>query len=328
MSAEYNPPLVRAELPDVAVAPPPPRVYYYRPPPQRTHWPSLALSVGLFFVTALSTMAAGTQFAAAYAVGQAPNFDNFFSAYLLPFSRPRLFLSGLPFALTLMGILLAHELGHYFACRHYRIYATYPFFIPAPTLIGTLGAFIRIRSAIFNRRALFDMAIAGPLAGFVIAVPTLAIAIARSKISVDATASSLLFGQPLVERLFEMMLRPGVPHSMLLLSPVGRAAWVGLFVTALNLLPAGQLDGGHILYTLISRQHRWISLGVALLLLPLALLWVGWVLWAVLIAAIAFRGHPPLIDRWQPLDRNRRIMAGVALAILLLCFMPAPFVLR
>ncbi len=327
MSADYNSSSLPADLLEPLAPPPLPRFYYYNPPPEPIHWPTLALAVALFLITAFSTMAAGAQFAAAYAANQSPDFGNLFSAYLIPFSQPHLFLAGLPFAATLLGILLAHELGHYFACRYYRIYATYPFFIPAPTLIGTLGAFIRIRSPILNRRALFDMAIAGPLAGFVIAVPTFALAIAHSKISADAAASPLLFGRPFIERLLEAWLRPGVAHATLLLSPVGRAAWVGLFATALNLLPAGQLDGGHILYTLASRQHRWISLGVALLLLPLALLWLGWLLWAALLFAIAFRRHPPLIDRYQPLDRNRQIMAAVALLVFLLCFMPAPFVL-
>ena len=200
------------------------------------------MALGLFAVTALSTLAAGAQFAAAYAANQAPGFDSFFSDYFRPFVEPRLLISGIPFAITLLGILLAHELGHFFACRHYHINATYPYFIPAPTLIGTLGAFIRIRSPIFNRRALFDMALAGPLVGFSIAVPALALAVMFSKVTPPSLASPLIFGQPLIERLLELFLRPGVPHANLLLHPVGRAAWVGLFATALNLLPAGQLD--------------------------------------------------------------------------------------
>jgi membrane-associated protease RseP (regulator of RpoE activity) len=289
---------------------------------------SLIVALALFVLTAFSTLAAGTQFASAYAAGHAPSFDDFFSAYFRPFVEPRLFLSGIPFACTLMGILLAHELGHYFACRHYRIQATYPWFIPAPTLIGTLGAFIRIRSPIVNRRALFDMALAGPVVGFVLAVPALAIAVAHSKVVVAAqTASPLEFGRPLLEWLLETWLQPGVRHANLLLHPVGRAAWVGLFATALNLLPAGQLDGGHILYALASNRHRWISFAVALALLPLAFLfWWGWLMWAVLLLAIGFR-HPPLIDRWEPLDRKRQVWAAVALAIFLLCFMPAPLII-
>jgi membrane-associated protease RseP (regulator of RpoE activity) len=288
---------------------------------------SLVVAIGFFIITAFSTLAAGTQFAAAYAANQSPGFDSFFSDYFRPFFEPRLFISGIPFAVTLMGILLAHELGHFFACRHYQISATYPYFIPAPTLIGTLGAFIRIRSPIFNRRALFDMALAGPLVGFVIAVPALALAVLFSKVvPANDASSSFVFGQPLVERLLELLLRPGVPHAHLLLHPIGRAAWVGLFATALNLLPAGQLDGGHILYAVASERHRRTSFAVAILLVPLAIkFWPGWLVWAVLLIAIGFR-HPPLIDRWEPLDRTRRIMAGIALAIFVLCFMPAPFV--
>jgi membrane-associated protease RseP (regulator of RpoE activity) len=307
--------------------PPPPTWSVRWPPEPQPSAASLGVAIGLFALTLLSTLAAGAQFAAAYAAGHAPAFDDFFSAYLRPFAQPRLFLAGVPFAVTLVGILLAHELGHFFACRVYRINATYPYFVPAPTLIGTLGAFIRIRSAIANRRALFDMALAGPLIGFLIAVPTLAFAIAHSRVvAAGDAAAPLVFGQPLIEQLLEAWLRPGVPHANLLLDPVGRAAWVGLFATALNLLPAGQLDGGHILYALIPSRHRRISLCVALALMPLAYLWMGWALWAVLLIVIGFR-HPPLIDRWEPLDRARRILAGVALAIFVLCFMPSPFVI-
>lgn len=296
--------------------------------PQPSSLRSLVVAIGLFIVTAFSTLAAGAQFAAAYAANQSPGFDSFFPDYFRPFFEPRLFISGIPFAVTLMGILLAHELGHFFACRHYHINATYPYFIPAPTLIGTLGAFIRIRSPIFNRRALFDMALAGPLVGFSIAVPALALAILFSKIvPASDPSSSLVFGQPLVERLLELLLRPGVSHAHLLLHPVGRAAWVGLFATALNLLPAGQLDGGHILYAVASGRHRRTSFAVAILLVPLAIkFWAGWLVWAVLLIAIGFR-HPPLIDRWEPLDPRRRILAVVALTIFVLCFMPAPFVI-
>jgi membrane-associated protease RseP (regulator of RpoE activity) len=296
-------------------------------PPEPRSIRSLVVAIGLFTITAFSTLAAGAQFAAAYAANQSPGFDRFFSDYFRPFLEPRLFISGFPFAVTLLGILLAHELGHFFACRHYHINATYPYFIPAPTLIGTLGAFIRIRSPIFNRRALFDMALAGPLVGFLIAVPALATAILFSKVIPTSDASSaLVFGQPLIERLLEFCLRPGVSHAHLLLHPVGRAAWVGLFATALNLLPAGQLDGGHILYAVASERHRRVSFAVALLLVPLAVkFWAGWLVWAVLLVAIGFR-HPPLVDRWKPLDRTRRILAGVALVLFILSFMPAPFI--
>ena len=321
-----EPELIPTELVGPEQAPwMPARQLVWAPEPRSIR--SLIVAIGLFIVTAFSTLAAGAQFADAYASNMSPGFDRFFADYFRPFAEPRLFLSGIPFAVTLLGILLAHELGHFFACRHYHIGATYPYFIPAPTLIGTLGAFIRIRSPIFNRRALFDMALAGPLVGFLIAVPALAMAILFSKVMpVGDASSSLVFGQPLIERLLELALRPGVPPGHLLLHPVGRAAWVGIFATALNLLPAGQLDGGHILYAVASERHRRASFAVAILLVPLAVkFWAGWFVWAVLLVAIGFR-HPPLIDRWEPLGQTRRILSGVALAIFILCFMPAPFV--
>jgi membrane-associated protease RseP (regulator of RpoE activity) len=303
--------------------------YYPAPwPPPKLSLRSLIIAIALLLATTITTLAAGAQFAAAYALGRQPALDDFAVSYFQPFVEPRLFLLGIPFAATLLGILLAHELGHFFACRYYRIQASYPFFIPAPTLIGTLGAFIRIRSPIINRRALFDVAVAGPVVGFIVAVPALALAIARSKFIVGAEGDSLvLFGQPLIERILEAVLRPGVPHETLLLHPVGRAAWVGIFATALNLLPAGQLDGGHILYALASQRHRHITLAVALVLVPLAVyFWIGWLMWAILLVAVGFR-HPPLLDRWQPLDRTRRSWALVALGIFVLCFMPAPVII-
>jgi len=317
-----QPPLwAEATLPEPSL----PRYYPAPWPPPQPSLRSLIIAIGLLVLTTISTLAAGAQFAAAYAIGRQPALDDFAVSYFQPFLEPRLFLLGIPFAATLLGILLAHELGHFFACRHYRIQASYPFFIPAPTLIGTLGAFIRIRSPIINRRALFDVALAGPVVGFLVAVPALAVAIAQSKFVFAGENDALVvFGQPLIERILEALLRPGIPHETFLLHPVGRAAWVGIFATALNLLPAGQLDGGHILYALASHRHRRVTFAVAILLVPLAFYyWLGWLMWAILLLAVGFR-HPPLLDRWQPLDRRRRSWALVALAIFVLCFMPAP----
>jgi len=302
---------------------------YWEAQETRRQRKSLAIAILLFLLTLISTLAVGAQFASAYASGQTPDFDEFFSAYATLLAHPQLLLAGVPFAFTLIGILLAHELGHYFACRYYKISASYPYFIPAPTLIGTLGAFIRIRSAIYNRKALFDVGLAGPVVGFLFAIPALAIAILYSKVVPFSEAhASIVFGQPLALRLLAAVLRPGVAPGDLLLHPVGRAAWVGLFATALNLLPGGQLDGGHIVYAAASKYHRKITLGVALLLIPLGIFfWRGWILWSVLLLAIGFR-HPPLIDRWELLDRRRFIWAGVAVLIFVLCFMPMPVLVR
>jgi membrane-associated protease RseP (regulator of RpoE activity) len=290
---------------------------------------SLAIAVLLFALTLISTLAVGAQCASSYAAGQSPDFEELFSTFAALLSHPQLLLGGVPFAFTLIGILLAHELGHFFACRYYGISASYPYFLPAPTLIGTLGAFIRIRSPIYNRKALFDVGLAGPVVGFLFAVPALAIAIFYSRVVPFSEAhSSIVFGQPLVMRFLVGMLRPGVTPGDLLLHPVGRAAWVGLFATALNLLPAGQLDGGHILYSVASKYHKKVTLVVALLLIPLGVFfWRGWIMWSVLLLAIGFR-HPPLLNRWEKLDRTRLIWAAVAVLMFILCFMPMPVMIR
>ena len=286
---------------------------------------SLAISILLFVLTLISTLAVGAQYATSYAAGQTPNFNEIFSNYAALLARPQLLLAGVPFAFTLIGILLAHELGHFFACRYYGISASYPYFLPAPTLIGTLGAFIRIRSPIYNRKALFDVGLAGPVVGFLFAVPALAIAVFYSKVAPFSELNApTVFGHPLVMRLLVGALRPDVTLEDLLLHPVGRAAWVGLFATALNLLPAGQLDGGHILYSVAGKYHKKITLGVALLLIPLGFIfWYGWIMWSVLLLAIGFR-HPPLLNRWEQLDRARLVWAAVAVLIFILCFMPMP----
>src|SRR5579863_3216483 len=172
---------------------------------------SLTIAILLFFLTLISTLAVGAQFASSYASGQSPDFDDFFSTYATLLAHPQLLLAGVPFAFTLIGILLAHELGHFFACRYYKISASYPYFIPAPTLIGTLGAFIRIRSPIYNRKALFDVGLAGPVVGFLFAIPALAIAISNSKVvPFSETHASIVFGHPLVLSMLASVLRPNV----------------------------------------------------------------------------------------------------------------------
>jgi membrane-associated protease RseP (regulator of RpoE activity) len=312
-----NDPIPVIDLRAASSAPP-------EPPPRRRR-SSRLIPLVLFVLTVLSTMLIGAHYALAYDAGHAPFSpdDDFFPPI---FSEPALLLTGLPFSFTLMSILLAHELGHYFACRYYRISATVPYFIPFPSIIGTLGAFIRIRSPIVNRKALFDVGLSGPVVGFLFALPALAIALLYSKVAPGAQADSLLaFGDPPLVRALAALLRPGVPAEDLLLHPVGRAAWVGLFATALNLLPAGQLDGGHIVYALSSRWHRRISFSVALLIAPLGYFWEGWWLWAALLLLFGFR-HPVLLDPHDRLDRPRRAWALIALVIFALCFTPAPLI--
>jgi membrane-associated protease RseP (regulator of RpoE activity) len=302
-------------------------VPYYQAVPIHPSVRSLVLATGLLFLTLLTCLLAGAQFAAAYAHNQAASFNAFFQTFRLAYRHPAALLSGLPFALTLLIILLAHELGHYFACRHHHIYSTYPFFIPAPTLIGTFGAFILIRSPIRSARALFDVGASGPLVGFIFAMPALAYGVLHARVipalNLDPNAD-LSFGVPLILKLMAAVVQPNAHASDLLLHPVGRAAWVGLFATALNLLPVGQLDGGHIVRSISPRAHRWISLLLPLVLVLLGIfLWRGWLIWAVLLLCLRFFRMPPIYDP-TPLDPNRRFGAFLALAVFILCFMPSP----
>jgi membrane-associated protease RseP (regulator of RpoE activity) len=284
--------------------------------------------VFLFLLALCTSLVAGTQFAVAYRHNQAVSFDELLRAFQLFYKNPAGLTAGLPFALTLLGILLAHELGHFFACRHHRIRSSYPFFIPFPSLIGTFGAFILIRSPIRTNRALFDVGASGPLVGFVFAVPALVYGVLHAKIVPGLNSSAdaqVIFGTPLFLRFLEALLHPGVAANSFLLPPIGRAAWVGLFATSLNLLPAAQLDGGHILRSVDPRVHRYMSLLLPVILVALGLsgLWEGWYIWGVLLLGMRFLRIAPVYDATM-LDSKRRFGAFLALIIFLLCFMPSP----
>ena len=215
-NGHLRPPLevLDAQFQDVIDLPP------LRPIRKPPFWPALIL----FLVTLVSTLAVGAEFALSYAHNVAPfsGDENPLTMMMAPLQHPRLLLLGIPFSLTLLGILLMHELGHYFTCKYYGIDVSYPYFIPAPTLFGTFGAFLRIRSPITTRRALFDIGIAGPIAGFVVAVPLMAYAIASSKIVPGAQADAgIVFGNPPLMRIFIELFHPGTDPATLLLSPVG-----------------------------------------------------------------------------------------------------------
>ena len=296
--------------------------------PPRPSLKSLYLAGVLFLLTLCTCLVAGTQFAVAYAKNQAVSLDEFVNAFTLFYKHPAALAAGLPFALTLLTILLAHELGHFFACRHHHIRASYPFFIPFPSLMGTFGAFIVIRSPIRSTRALFDVGASGPLVGFILAVPALAYGVLHAKIVLgldNLQTVDLAFGTPLLLRLFAAILHSGISPSTLLLHPVGRAAWVGLFATSLNLLPVAQLDGGHILRSLSAPLHRLSSILLPLVLISLGFfgLWQLWYLWGALLLGMRFLRIAPIYDP-TPLDPLRRWGAFVALLVFLLCFMPAP----
>jgi len=243
-------------------------------------------------------------------------------------SDPRLYRAGLAFSIPLLTILLCHELGHYVAARRHGLTATPPFFIPFPIPvlgIGTLGAVIRIKDPIRNKRQLLDVGAAGPIAGFIALVPFLAYGIAASKIGEAAGDGFYLeFAEPLVYRLLELLIRPGLPaDAVLWLHPTGVAAWFGIIITLLNLLPFAQLDGGHITYAMFGPWHRrlaWPLLGV---LAALGFVWPGWWLWVV-IALVLRPKHPPIWDEDVPLDPKRRLVGWIALAIFVLCFAAEP----
>jgi Zn-dependent protease len=247
--------------------------------------------------------------------------------------EPGRFAVGLPYALGLMLILLVHELGHYFMARHHRIRVSLPYFIPVPFALGTFGAFIEMRSPAENRRALFDVAVAGPLAGLVIAIPALLIGLRSSVIvAVAEPVAGMMHGgtsigsSVLLAFLAKLSLGTELLDGHLLqLSPLAFAGWLGLMVTALNLLPIGQLDGGHIAHAMFGRRAGDTIGSVAMwtLLLLGLFVWPGLLTWALIVFFIAGRGAPPL-DDMTPLSPSRRCLGYAAFAILALIIAPMP----
>lgn len=271
-----------------------PPVFVYRPLPPQSAWKRWGRNLLLFVLTAGSVYLTG----------------------------------GTGMVIGLLAILLAHEMGHYLACVYYRVDATLPFFIPAPfTLAGTLGAFIRIRSPIPHRRALFDIGVAGPLAGFVVCLPVLWLGMTEAQITpIDPDTFGIYLGEPLLFQWFSTLAHGPIPEgSTLSIGPLGLAAWFGLFVTALNLIPVGQLDGGHVTYALlldrshqISRVSWWICVG---------LIYFGpnWILWAILLRFLG-RRHPPTMNDALPAGRGRMLVGVVSLLVFVVCFVPNPIV--
>ncbi len=238
------------------------------------------------------------------------------------------------FSSALLTILAAHEAGHYFACRFYGVEASLPFFIPAPPPFptGTFGAFIKMRSPVPHRRALFDIAIAGPLAGFVVIIPVafLGVALAVPAIPLPPGVSGIYFNDPPLLRLFGALLGIDLMHAQL--NALLAAAWFGLLVTSLNLIPVGQLDGGHTTYVLFgARAHR--RLGIAAFVFVCLLAPLGWwwhnvpsnILYAVLLAVMLRMRHPQAMDESDSLGTVRLALAVLTLIVLALSFQPFPF---
>jgi membrane-associated protease RseP (regulator of RpoE activity) len=306
-----------------------------------------ARHAGLFALTALTTTFAGVMLVSSdmpdvagrklagvldYLLYLPELYLKLIGAYIhLALSQPMLLAQGLSFAGSLLAILTAHESGHYIACRLYGVDATLPFFIPSPPMIGpgTFGAFIKIKSPIPSRRALFDIGVAGPLAGFVIVIPVALIGLLTAHAAPPVTSGDVMqFNDPLLMRL--MAKAVGANLSGILVNPFYLAAWIGLLVTSLNLLPVGQLDGGHAVYAVFGvRAHRWLGRAAFALMATLAVLGWRWhhspggFLYAILLA-VMLRVRHPQPQETEPLGRAREVVAFITLLVFALSFWPFP----
>jgi membrane-associated protease RseP (regulator of RpoE activity) len=226
-----------------------------------------------------------------------------------------------------MSILLAHEMGHYLLARFHGVAVTLPFFLPGPPLLtGTLGAFIRMKSQPQNRRVLFDVGAAGPWAGFILAVPAVVYGLCHSELhAIPPNFNGLQFGDSLLFKLLTRVVFGRIPYGFdVILHPVALAGWFGFLVTVLNLLPVGQLDGGHVVYAMFGRPHRWIARLFLLFTVSLGFLgWSGWFLWAVLMLFVGL-DHPPTADAMTRLDPRRRLAGWLTLALFVVTFIPVP----
>lgn len=275
--------------------------------------PRIGLNILLFVLTCFTTLIAGS--------GAFLSFD--------PFTEPWRLASGAPFAITLLAILGTHEFGHYFTARYHHASVSLPYFIPAPPpfLFGTLGAIIRMRSPARDRNALLDIAAAGPLAGLLVAIPAVLLGLQWSTVLRVPPGEHLVFGDSILMRLLVRLKFGPIPTGMdVFIHPVALAGWVGLFVTALNLFPVGQLDGGRIAYALFGRRHRLVGVGTFVALLALGVFTgaVNWVIWAALLFFLVGFQHGPPLDDVTPLTPARRAVGVLCLLLLVLLVPPIP----
>jgi membrane-associated protease RseP (regulator of RpoE activity) len=313
------PPLPPGELFSPAASPYPPP----KPPPPRQREP-LTRYIILFILTLVTTTLTGVDYYLSFESGLSPSEPIESLWAVLP--------TGLWYSLSVLAILGAHEFGHYFACVYYRVNASLPYFLPMPlVLTGTLGAVIRIRQPMPGKRALFDIGIAGPLAGFAVALPLLVVGMSASKIvampsSVEGPLLEL--GEPMLFKMVAWLTFGSVPDGYtIVLHPIGFAAWFGLLATALNLFPISQLDGGHISYAVFGRKSTVITLTTVAALIGLSFVSMSWIVWSVLTVVMLIAlgpHHPRVFDEHLPLDRTRLWLAAAALLVFVVCFTPAP----
>ena len=273
---------------------------------------SYQINIFLFITTLITTTAVGSVMAEAN-----------------PFTGIKGFLMGLPFSITLLSILGIHEFGHYFAARYWKVHVTLPYFIPAPfPPIGTFGAVIKMKSSIPNRKALIDVGAAGPIAGFIVAVAACIIGLNMSEIVPPRVSESIIsipLGESLIFKFLDYIILGPLPENVnVMLHPVAFAGWLGLFVTALNLIPFGQLDGGHIMFALSPRIHELLRrIRIPLLLLMGLTFWIGWYIWAMILLFIG-RPHPYPDHMDTEIGTFRKIIALISIIIFILCIMPVP----
>ena len=275
------------------------------PPRERRRLPAI-----LFAATFVTTTVAG-------AIQQGIN----------PLTDPPAILRGLPFSITLMAILIVHEMSHYMASRFHGVRATLPFFIPAPSIIGTFGAVIQMKGAIWDRRTLLDIGASGPIGGFVLALPALVAGLAMSQVApAGGGEGGLILGDSLLVSLVgSLTLGKLPPGAGVNLHPVAFAGWIGMFVTSLNLLPVGQLDGGHISKALFPARSDIIARVTHMALVVLGIFyWEGWLFWGLVLVFLGVR-HPPVLLPHIALDERRRKVGFVTIAIFFLTFVPVPF---
>ncbi len=247
------------------------------------------------------------------------------------YSNPLEIFKGVPFSFTLLFILGTHEFGHYYYAQKHKVDATLPYFIPAPPflfLIGTFGAFIKIKSPIYRKDALLQIGAAGPIAGFIIAVPALVVGLLLSDvIEKNDIQGAIILGDSILMKILTFITHPGLLESQdIMLHPVAFAGWIGLLVTMLNLLPIGQLDGGHIAYAMLGEKQDIIGKLAFIMLIPLSFFSINWLIWGILLLLLMRSvKHPPIQDIHVPLSYKDKQIGYACLVIFILCFIPAPF---
>ncbi len=284
------------------------------------------LNIFLFVLTIASTFFVGLSWSLSYRYGNAVDQDFPFNFRAGLFGDPAIVTLSVLYSVVLLVILLGHEFGHYLACRRYRIDATLPYFVPAPTLIGTLGAFIKIKSPITRKHQLFDIGAAGPLASFILALPALVIGLSLSKIAPPPQGEgALVFGEPLLFKFIVGLLFKDVPAGYVILPhPVAFAGWIGILVTALNLFPMGQLDGGHIFFAMFGRKAMTVAkVFLGGFVVMGVFFWVGWFVWALIILLLGLK-HPRVADEDVPLSPGRKAVGALMVLIFVISFIPAP----